>query len=673
MNSVLQPGIAILQRFAFRGKFMILGVILLIPIAFMFVSLWGKLAEGIDTTEKERAGVAYLGTLKEIVLHTQRHRGLAGQVLNGSEAARAALDKEGQELREDLADMDKHLAGSNKLFGLAESWTESRQALDELTRKIGSYTPQESFATHTRLIKSLLDLASDIVDRSTLALDPETETLFLISAAYDQLLPYTESTGKARAKGAAALVRKSLPVEERADLMMLTGVSRDAIDKTQGALQRVFRQAPQLQARMEPALKSLAEENQEFIQLAGNHILAAELKLAPAVYFDKATQAIDKGFALFDLATKNLDQLLAARIDRLQRERAIDVGVILVMGALATYMLLVLSAAVFNGVGVISRAADEMAKGNLRARADLAGSDELCQIAQSFNRMAEQTGQLISQTSRLSEEVVAASSNIAGKAASIAQAAKTQSESVSSTAAAVEEVTVSMSQVADHTRGASGIATEADAFAENGLQLTRNAAREMQQIAQVVGESTQLVESLNERSRSIGNIVNVIKEIAEQTNLLALNAAIEAARAGEQGRGFAVVADEVRKLAERTGAATAEIHGMIESIQGETRNVVASMQSGRERVGVGVDLAQQAAKTLESLQEGARETTTRINDIAASTREQTQTAQEIARNIERIAQMSEQNDEAANAAAGEARHLEQMAATLKAEMQKFQV
>ena len=673
MNSLLQPGIALLNRFAFRSKFLIIGIILLIPLVFMFVSLWNKLAEGIDTTEKERVGVAYLATLKEIVLHTQRHRGLAGQVLNGNENARAALEKEGLELREDLAGMDKHFTGTRDPFGLAGAWSGPRAALDELTRKVGGLTPQESFAAHTNHIAALLALAGDIVDRSTLALDPETETLFLISAAYDQLLPYTESTGKARAKGAAALVRKSLPVEERADLMMLTGVSRDTIDKTQAALQRVFRQAPQLQAGMAPALKGLIDENQEFIQLAGNHILAAELKLAPAVYFDKATLAIDKGFALFDLATKNLDALLAARIDRLQRERAIDVGVILVMGTLATYMLLALSAAVFNGVGIISRAAEDMAKGDLRARAHLAGSDELSQIAQSFNRMAEQTGQLISQTSRLSEQVVAASSHIAGKAASIAQAARTQSESVSSTAAAVEEVTVSMSQVADHTRGASGIANEADASAESGLQLTRKAADEMQQIAQVVGESTQLVESLNERSRNIGNIVNVIKEIAEQTNLLALNAAIEAARAGEQGRGFAVVADEVRKLAERTGSATAEIHGMIESIQGETRNVVTSMQSGRERVGVGVGLAQQAARTLESLQEGARETTTRINDIAASTREQTQAAQEIARNIERIAQMSEQNDEAANEAAGEARHLEQMAATLKAEMQKFSV
>lgn len=673
MNSLLQPGIAILNRFAFRGKFLIIALILSIPLVFMFVSLWGKLAEGIKTTERERIGVAYLGTLKEIVLHTQRHRGLAGQVLNGNEGARPALDKEGQGLQAALAAMDKQFSGSGDLFKLAETWSGSRSELDDLTRKVSSYTPAESFATHTRLIQGLLDLAADITDRSALALDPETETLFLINAAYDQLLPYTESTGKARAKGAAALVRKSLPVEERADLIMLTGASRDAVDKTKAALQRVFRQAPHLQAGMDPALVGLVDENQDFIQLAGNSILAANLELSPAVYFDKATTAIDKGFVLFDLAAGNLDQLLVARIDRLQRERAIDVGVILVMGALATYMLLALTAAIFNGVGVISRAADDLAKGNLRARAELSDADELGQIAQSFNRMAEQTGQLISQTSRLSEEVVAASSHIAGKASSIAQAAKTQSESVSATAAAVEEVTVSMSQVADHTRGASGIATEADASAESGLQLTRKAAEEMQQIARAVGESTHLVESLNERARNIGNIVNVIKEIAEQTNLLALNAAIEAARAGETGRGFAVVADEVRKLAERTGSATAEIHGMIESIQGETRNVVASMQTGRERVGVGVDLAQQAAKTLESLQQGARETTNRINDIAASTREQTQTAQEIARNIERIAQMSEQNDQAAKEAAGEASQLEQKAATLKAEMQKFQV
>ena len=674
MNSFLQPGISLLQRFAFRGKFLIIGVILFVPIVFMFVSLWGKLSQDIKSTEQELTGVGYMSSLKELVLHVQKHRGLAGQVLNGNEGAREAMQKERVAIIAGLESVDARFSGNRDAFGLHDqSWTKIRGRLTELIDSIGKLMPSESFARHTQLVADLLDLADDITDRSTLALDPEAATFYLITVAYNNLLPYTESTGKARAKGSAALVRQSLSVEDRADLLMLTGISKDAIEKVQNSAKRVFRQEPGLKASLESPIQTLAELNREFMQLVTGNVLAAELKLAPAVYFDQATKAIDAGFTVFDAASARLEELLKARINRLEQERAVTIGIILLMSVLATYMLLALSASVFNNVGDISRASDEMARGNLRARVQLAGSDELNQIAASFNRMAEQTGQLISQTSRLSEEVVAASSNIAGKAARIAQAAKTQSESVSSTAAAVEEVTVSMAQVADHTRGASGIATEADALAENGLQLARKAAHEMEEIAGVVGQSSHLVESLNERARNISNIVNVIKEIAEQTNLLALNAAIEAARAGEQGRGFAVVADEVRKLAERTGQATAEIQGMIDSIQGETRNVVASMQTGRERVGVGVDLARQAAHTLESLQQGARETTTRINDIAMSTREQTQTAQEIARNVENIAQMSEQNDEAANEASHEAQRLEQMAATLKSEMQRFQV
>ena len=232
---------------------------------------------------------------------------------------------------------------------------------------------------------------------------------------------------------------------------------------------------------------------------------------------------------------------------------------------------------------------------------------------------------------------------LAASSMNIRDSAHEQSAAAQAISAAIEEMTVSIDQVASGASDANKIANESDNLAEQGGSIIQQATAEMGRLSVAVNESSERIRELEKLSEEISSVINVIKEIADQTNLLALNAAIEAARAGEQGRGFAVVADEVRKLAERTTASTAEIGGTIARIQAGTHEAVTSMNSGVRQASQSMALANEAGVSIERIREGAKRVTHVVTDISSAIREQSMASNDIAERVERIAQMTEQS------------------------------
>jgi len=344
------------------------------------------------------------------------------------------------------------------------------------------------------------------------------------------------------------------------------------------------------------------------------------------------------------------------------------------IGGFISISLLLLSRNIIKTLGgdpvVASNITQRIASGDLATPIDCEPGDTTSLLA-NISTMQDTLRSMIGTITGNAEQVASAASQLLHASESVADRARQQSDAASSMAASVEEMSVSIDQVRDNAQEAHSISQESGTISQQGAGIIHGAATEMRKISEAVQSSSEIVEDLGRQSDQITSIVNTIKEIADQTNLLALNAAIEAARAGEQGRGFAVVADEVRKLAERTSLSTTEIATMVSKIQSGTRSAVASMQAGVVQVSNGVELANQAGDSINRIRDGAEQVTRVVNGISDSIREQSTAGSDIAQKLETIAQMSEESAVAVKHTAEAARHLQSLSVSLHQAVAQF--
>jgi methyl-accepting chemotaxis protein len=299
--------------------------------------------------------------------------------------------------------------------------------------------------------------------------------------------------------------------------------------------------------------------------------------------------------------------------------------------------------------------------------------DEVGTTADAFNDLLAALRQSLGEIRNDIAKVDDATRGLASAADQAARASNETSESASSMAASVEQLSVSITSVSDHTREALNIANTAGEHSETGGAVIGSAVEAMSEIAVQVRAVGGTITELGQHSDRISSVVQVIKDVADQTNLLALNAAIEAARAGEQGRGFAVVADEVRKLAERTTKATGEIALMISDIQERSRSAVSAMENTIERIEKGSELAGKAGHAIEAIRAANGEVQRVFADINEAMREQGAASYDIAQRVERVAQASEESSISVRESAAQSANIHELANAMRGSVELFKI
>ena len=521
----------------------------------------------------------------------------------------------------------------------------------------------ESIGFYTSTITALLDTMDGL---ARLNRDPSIAKQF---QAYQAVIRGKENAGQERAMTTAAFAANKVEAAQYRAILQKR--------HKQEAYQEVFNGAadPAQKAALQKILGGNAEkEVQRLRAVLDAGPVQGSFNVEPADWFKAISEKIDELHAL-ELAT-------AAQINASASELLADSRALLLWQLALTLLAIGLSAAVAAAVAqsvnrplkeVIEAAAYAIEHDDFTRNVPEVGTVETARVGQMNNRLMEKFRSIIFDTTRASSNIADSANTLSVASVQVKTSSAEQADAVSSIAATFEEVSVSVSETASNMQTVGQIASEQAANVTGALDLMGKLVNNVQGITDVIRSADASALQLDSSSKKIGGIVQVIKGLAEQTNLLALNAAIEAARAGEQGRGFAVVADEVRKLAESTAASTAEIGNVIKEIQSQVDRTVSGMRQASEQVSDSMTLAGKTETALHAIGEGSRDVTAHVTTVADAIREQDAAIQNIAGSLEKNARMAGENSTASESSSSTAQRLDELAEALKRSVDRYKV
>jgi methyl-accepting chemotaxis protein len=669
-NAILAPGRALMSRLTYPRRFALLALSIVPLVIFSLMGV-RELVNDWRFSRQEQLGAEYNQALFDVFRLTQRHNGLSSAKRFGIAGVDENLSTVEKELAAGIAAVDAvdgRLAGE---LGLT-AWPAIRQDLKQLLE--ASATNESG---HAEALDRLHAFIGEIADSSNLTLDPELDSFYLMDVVTTKLPATSADLGAVRSAGIEVMADTGASALSASRMVNAAALVVDDVENIGRNVSVSLRVNPALAADLSTPLEALEAAARSLGPVVDR--IAAQ---PPGTAVDQAS--VDRFIAATDEASRSIlglhvaaDKVLIKLLDKRAahlRNKAIIVGSLTLF---SVFVLVYLSCAFYSNfkhmVSGLNWFADEMAKGVLTVSLDDNDVDELSQAGRTLSKARDSLRLLVKKVLSLTAPLTAAADEVSTITDQTSSDIARQQSETDQVATAMNEMASTAHEIARNAVSAAEAARSADDEASRAHAVVQQSIEVINQLASEVANAGAAIRNLESESNNIGMVLDVIKGIAEQTNLLALNAAIEAARAGEQGRGFAVVADEVRTLASRTQQSTQEINDMIARLQTGAKGAVAVMEQGQQRAEAAVQQSALANQAIDTITTAVASISDKNHQIACAAEEQSAVVETLNQNIVSIRDLGTNTSRGASQIAAATHQLAELASSLQVEISRFKL
>nr|WP_064495115.1 methyl-accepting chemotaxis protein [Pseudomonas chengduensis] len=659
MTGVLKPGVRLLQRFSFAHKFQLVFLLFALPLGYALWVISSDYLSRLQSVDFEVEGAQALERMAQVQHELIAQRTLLARWKGTENAAQGLLQLREARLDEALQQAAEPLQ-SELISDQARQHFQALQGERDGLRAAGlTKVPlPDALERYQKALLYLIALREQVATDSTLILDPRLDTYLMMEQITYVMPRLLEQLGTFAAQGHGAVVSQHFTLQSRVlirDLRRSLDEQRAQLVKAQITLSREAPQAMrQLSAPFDASLKAF----DDFLtQIDRDMFEASPMALTPEQFVQRveALESLLQGLqqALYQQFTASLGHYRQQALHSMVQV----IGAFIALTLLAMYVLICLNASIRISTSNIIEAARGLRDGDLRVRMEVNGRDDLAAIAQALNTAVEQMRDSLQGVNRESQQLDSTVQLLGGQARDALDAVEQQQAQMSQIATAATQMAATAQSVAQSCEQAAVEAQQTREVALSSNQRSERTSASMRHLSSRLGDSAAALQQLRDQTQQINRVVEVIKGIAEQTNLLALNAAIEAARAGEAGRGFAVVADEVRSLSKRTQDSTQEIAQTVDNLQRVVGQSVTLMEEACSQADGDIGSVLAMGDELQNIVDSVQRVSDRLAQIATAAEQQAATADEVSGNIQQVDQAAGQLLDGAQAVSSAAEQL----------------
>ena len=661
-----------MDNFQYRMKFFIVALFVMAYAFFMMYNAVSEKNSAVDFAKLEMEGAKTLPALKDLLIETQKLRGFTTAYKAGEASRLPQVQRQTMVVKRKLQVLQQVLQNTN-FKGILSHFTSLKDKLQNTINTALMLPKEKVFQEYSKVIAEELALIVKVGDMSNLILDSALDSRYLMDLVVNKLPLVIESTGKARIVGTSLLLQQKETKKEQIKLAVLVGTLKDNQVLAQSGLESAYLYNKSLKPIIDPVFKEFYQEVTLFdekVERVSKNVCTTN----PKLFFQNGTNVIEKAIALYDVTNTQLIKLLQTRIDKLQMQR----DEILVVGIVFLLILIILFYAIYrsvaDAVSSIVQQFHEISKSkDLTKDITVNVKDELLEITVAYNELRKNLNRTLSQIRVNADSVGLSVTQNTKISQQVQESVATQTHLIEKNDTIIHNVENATQSASERSYSTSNILNESFESLNTMIQSLTNTISVIQDNSEKSFEMKEQISSVADQTVEIKNVLDIIKDIADQTNLLALNAAIEAARAGEHGRGFAVVADEVRKLAERTQKSLVEIDTTISVIvQGVTETQSSVEQSAQQAQEI-IDKTQDVIALADDTKEKTIQSLTFSQDVVKETQTIHKELQNLLQNSKELSNEAKANNAVSQDLFTLSKNLDNVVCELNDEINQFRV